>query len=182
MTSYPPPPPPAPQRPPSIYQQKRFIIPATIVAVLIALNLLDIVRGGRGKDVKTAVPTASETFVPRPRSASSATLPSETAEATSSEPVPESSQKSPAASLDGSSFTMPDLTGSTLQDAQNAVQKLGIFFSVSHDLRGSRNQILDRNWKVCDQQPAAGETVSGSRISREGKIDFGVVKRSETCP
>lgn len=182
MTSYPPPPPPPPPRPPSIFQQKRFIIPATVVAVLIALNLLDIVRRDRGKAPTTAAQSTSATFVPRPRTASSASPKSATPEATSAEPTPGVSPKSPAASLNGSSFTMPDLTGGTLQDAQNAVQKLGIFYSVSHDLRGSRNQLLDRNWKVCDQKPAAGETVSGSRISREGKIDFGVVKRSETCP
>jgi hypothetical protein len=77
---------------------------------------------------------------------------------------------------------MPDYVGTGLQDAQNDVQKHGIFFSRSHDLRGSRRQVLDRNWQVCEQQPAAGERVHGSRTSLEGSIDFGVVRTSETCP
>src|SRR5688500_10000581 len=43
-------------------------------------------------------------------------------------------------------FVMPDLVGVDLQTAQNTVQGNGVFFSVSHDLRGSRSQMLDSNW------------------------------------
>lgn len=77
---------------------------------------------------------------------------------------------------------MPDFTGVKLQAAQNAVQGLGVFLSRSHDLRGSRRQVLDRNWQVCDQTPAAGTKLYGSKRSLEGKIEFGVVKTDETCP
>lgn len=73
---------------------------------------------------------------------------------------------------------MPDLVGLDLQTAQDAVQEFGVFYSISHDLRGSRNQVLDSNWIVCDQVPAAGSRVTGEV---EGTIDFGVVKREEAC-
>ncbi|MGY1748858.1 hypothetical protein [Modestobacter sp. SYSU DS0511] len=76
-------------------------------------------------------------------------------------------------------FAMPSLVGLDLQTAQNTVQENGVFFSVSHDLRGSRMQAVDSNWIVCTQNVAPGERVTGDV---EGKIDFGVVKREESCP
>jgi hypothetical protein len=77
------------------------------------------------------------------------------------------------------SFTMPNEVGQVLQDAQNTLHTFNIFYSKSHDLRGVRHQILDRDWKVCTQNVAAGQRVTGAA---EGAIDFGVVKLSETCP
>jgi hypothetical protein len=74
---------------------------------------------------------------------------------------------------------MPDMTGQVLQDAQDALQALGVLYSVSHDDLGIRHQVLDRDWKVCDQNIPAGQQVTGNV---EGQIDFGVVKLSETCP
>ena len=74
---------------------------------------------------------------------------------------------------------MPDLRGQVLQDAQNALHTQGVFYSKSHDLRGVRHQVLDRDWKVCSQNVPAGQQVTGNA---EGTIDFGVVKLSETCP
>lgn len=74
---------------------------------------------------------------------------------------------------------MPDLVGLDLQSAQNAVQDLGVIYSVSHDLLGSRNQVIDSNWVVCTQNAAPGQRVSGEV---EGQLDFGVVKREERCP
>ena len=78
-------------------------------------------------------------------------------------------------------WAMPNLVGSGLQDAQDAIQKLTgneIFFSASHDVTGKgRHQVLDRDWKVCNQNIAAG-----SRIQAGVKIDFGVVKLAEACP
>lgn len=78
-------------------------------------------------------------------------------------------------------WAMPNLVGAGLQDAQDAIQKLTgneIFFSSSHDVNGKgRHQILDRDWKVCDQNIAAG-----TEIKAGTKIDFGVVKLAEKCP
>jgi hypothetical protein len=78
-------------------------------------------------------------------------------------------------------WAMPNLVGSGLQDAQDAIQKLTgnkIFFTGSHDAGGrGRHQVLDRDWKVCNQNIAAG-----TQIQAGVKIDFGVVKLSERCP
>ena len=46
-------------------------------------------------------------------------------------------------------------------------------------LLAGRNQLVDSNWIVCEQNIAPGERVTGDV---EGQIDFGVVKRGETCP
>ena len=50
---------------------------------------------------------------------------------------------------------MPNLVGHGLQDAQDTIQALTddrIFVTKSHDATGAgRHQILDRDWKVCDQ-------------------------------
>lgn len=47
-----------------------------------------------------------------------------------------------------------------------------------HRRRGrARHQILDRDWKVCSQNVAAGKTVG-----TDTELDFGAVKLAETCP
>ncbi|MCF6508719.1 PASTA domain-containing protein [Blastococcus sp. MG754426] len=76
-------------------------------------------------------------------------------------------------------FTMPDFVGMDLQSAQNLLQTNNVWLSLSHDLLGSRNQMVDSNWLVCDQNIPAGQRVTGEV---EGHIDFGVVKRGEFCP
>jgi len=79
-----------------------------------------------------------------------------------------------------SSWTMPDLVGENLQDAQNAIQRLtgyAIPITTSHDATGNgRNQISDRNWKVCSQNVDAGTSISPGT-----QIDFGAVKLDESC-
>jgi hypothetical protein len=78
------------------------------------------------------------------------------------------------------SWTMPNMVGSGLQDAQDAIQELtgfGIMLTTSHDATGqNRMQIADRNWKVCTQNVPPGGT-----ITRETRIDFGAVKLEESC-
>jgi beta-lactam-binding protein with PASTA domain len=75
---------------------------------------------------------------------------------------------------------MPNLVGSNLQDAQNAIQSLTAFeiaVTTSHDETGAgRQQVVDRNWKVCSQNISAGKT-----ITTNTKIDFGTVKLEESC-
>jgi len=79
------------------------------------------------------------------------------------------------------SWTMPDLIGTDLQGAQDAIQSVSngeVFFSTSTDLTGQgRAQISDRNWTVCSSTPPAG-----AAFTTTTEIDFGVVKDSETCP
>ena len=51
---------------------------------------------------------------------------------------------------------MPNAVGMDLQSAQNLVQDNGVFLSTSHDLLGSRQQMVDSNWIVCDQNIPPG--------------------------
>ncbi len=78
------------------------------------------------------------------------------------------------------SWTMPNLVGANLQDAQDAIQTLtdnAIFFTKSHDATGAgRRQILDRDWKVCSQNVRPG-----TRITTDTAIDFGAAKVDERC-
>ena len=76
-------------------------------------------------------------------------------------------------------FAMPSVVGMDLQSAQDLIQTNGVFLSLSHDLLGTRNQVLDANWRVCTQNVAAGQRVTGDV---EGAIDLGVVKLEELCP
>jgi beta-lactam-binding protein with PASTA domain len=75
---------------------------------------------------------------------------------------------------------MPDLVGMNLQEAQDALQRLtafGVTLSTSSDAHGeARSQVLDRNWKVCDQDPPAGSTITSATVP-----DFSVVRTSESC-
>lgn len=75
---------------------------------------------------------------------------------------------------------MPDLVGENLQDAQDAIQTLtdyGIALTTSTDATGTgRLQVLDRNWQVCAQNVAAGDTIIPDTM-----IDFTVVKLDESC-
>lgn len=79
-------------------------------------------------------------------------------------------------------WTMPNLIGKNLQDAQDAIQRLTsneVFYTGSTDLTGQgRNQIMDSNWQVCTSTPGPGEP-----FNKDSVIDFGVVRiDGETCP
>lgn len=75
------------------------------------------------------------------------------------------------------SKVLPDLAGKGLQVAQDAAQEAGFSRLTSHDALGrGREQVLDRNWKVCGQQPGAGK----HRV--DVQVDFGTVKLDEDCP
>lgn len=86
----------------------------------------------------------------------------------------------PVASAD--SWTMPNLIGTDLQGAQDAIQSLTddqIWFSDSVDLTGQgRMQVNDRAWVVCSSTPAPGAT-----LTETTSVTFGVVRKSvEDCP
>jgi hypothetical protein len=87
----------------------------------------------------------------------------------------------PTSGQAGKQWTMPNLVGRNLQEAQDAMQKLTgdpLFLTTSHDATGrNRQQLLDRDWKVCTQTIAAG-----SAFTLKAVIDFGAVKQSESCP
>ncbi|WP_108989062.1 PASTA domain-containing protein [Streptomyces coelicoflavus] len=76
-----------------------------------------------------------------------------------------------------STATLPDMTGKGLQSAQDEAQAAGFYLLTSHDALGrGRNQLLDRNWKVCAQTPAPGAHATGT------EVDFSTVKLEESCP
>ena len=79
------------------------------------------------------------------------------------------------------SWTMPNLVGTDLQGAQDAIQSLTqgeVWLSTSTDLTGKgRAQIVDRNWTVCGSTPVAGTTFTATTA-----INFGVVRNTEVCP
>lgn len=99
-------------------------------------------------------------------------------------PAPPAASGSTPSAADGSAgprrWTMPDLVGANLQDAQNAIQELTDYeipITTSHDATGAgREQLLDRNWKVCSQNVPAG-----TPIGQETRIDFGTVRTEERC-
>lgn len=154
-------------------------LPGVMAAVLLALALPACGGGASEEDVQDAVADAlasQKATAPAPTAAQ----PAPTAAAPVTAPTPATVEPSPLPAL--VDFAMPNLAGSNLQDAQNEIQKLGVFLSVSHDLLGSRSQVLDSNWQVCDQTPAPGTPISGPAADYEGEFDLGAVKLTESCP
>ncbi|MGV0791664.1 PASTA domain-containing protein [Mycolicibacterium sp. XJ1819] len=122
-------------------------------------------------------PPAETVTVTTERPVTGATAPTVAPSSVPAHSVPDATA-APAAQ----SWTMPNLIGRNLQDAQDAIQALTenqIFYSGSTDLTGQgRNQILDANWQVCTSTPPPGAT-----ITKDTAIDFGVVRIDvEDCP
>jgi len=75
-------------------------------------------------------------------------------------------------------FTMPEVVGMNLQDAQDLLQSRGSYLLDQADATSQdRFQLLDAQWQVCHQLPAAGSHVLKTRIVR-----LDVVKLDENCP
>ena len=154
---------------------------AIVLGVLLAIGLIAAAaNGGKNEPASSADPVPSSSSAvqsssaPPPPSSQAVAPPPATTPAPATTPPP--AAPAPPA---GVNFTMPDFVGMDLQSAQNLVQTNGVFLSRSHDLLGGRNQLVDSNWIVCDQNIPAGQQVTGDA---EGLIDFGVVKREEFCP
>ena len=94
------------------------------------------------------------------------------AAATKAQPAP---APEPPPSTQAPQALMPNVPcGTDLQVAQNTVQTAGVFFSRSEDASGQgRSQLIDSNWTVVGQRPAAGVPIS------EGDPVFLVVKDTE---
>ncbi|MFF0478628.1 excalibur calcium-binding domain-containing protein [Streptomyces sp. NPDC004284] len=74
-----------------------------------------------------------------------------------------------------------DYTGQNLETASQAAYEAG-FRARSHDAtEDDKAQFVDRNWKVCFQEPVAGETVTADE-GRRTRIEFAVVEKSSPCP
>ena len=96
-------------------------------------------------------PAVTVTAAPGPAPAAAPVV-----EAPAPAPAP-ATQSAPPADV---KVPMPDVVGMNLQAAQDLIQTQGVFFSRSEDATGAgRMQILDRDWVVVDQTPAAGELI-----------------------
>jgi hypothetical protein len=166
-------------------RQKPFLKPPWVWGVAAALVVgVGIGRaGGRGDEADSAAAAATPTSTVASSTAPTAPAPTTPAPTTTVPPPPVVPTPPPAPTSSptsaGVDFAMASLVGLDLQSAQNTIQTFGVFFSVSHDLLGSRNQVLDSNWVVCTQNIAAGQRVTGDA---EGQIDLGVVMREDSCP
>lgn len=151
----------------------------SVVGLVIMLGVIGAVAGPSNKK------TPSTSIVTQPAAQSHIAVPSSTAPTPKSTPTvvkPVHHVAAPVAKPPAASWTMPDLRGTDLQTAQDAIQSLtddAIWYTSSHDASGQgRGQWLDRDWQVCDQSVAPG-----TRITAGAKIDFGVVRRDvESCP
>ncbi|MGW7726220.1 PASTA domain-containing protein [Streptomyces canus] len=100
------------------------------------------------------------------------------AKTTSSSPSADATATSSSGKTTSETKTVPNFVGKGLQSAQDEAQAAGFYNLASHDSLGrDRHQILDRDWKVCTQEPAAG-----TKTPTDTKLDFGTVKLAETCP
>jgi PASTA domain-containing protein len=97
-------------------------------------------------------------------------------------PQPKASQDSsakkdtPAAEEKDETATLPDLVGLDLQAAQDEAQDAGFYALDDQDASGqNRLQVLDRNWTVCRQEPAAGTHPTDTPVV------LYAVKDTETC-
>lgn len=97
-------------------------------------------------------------------------------------PAPKASQDSsakqdtPAAEEKAETATLPDVVGQDLQAAQDAAQDAGFYALDDQDASGqNRLQVLDRNWTVCRQEPAAGTHPTDTSVV------LYAVKDTETC-
>ncbi|MEU1281737.1 PASTA domain-containing protein [Streptomyces sp. NPDC005805] len=72
--------------------------------------------------------------------------------------------------------TLPNLVGLTHQDAQDTAQAAGFYSLREKDHTGMERMLLmDRNWKVCKQEPTPG------KHAVEKTITLYSVKQTESC-
>ncbi|WP_460863410.1 hypothetical protein [Rhodococcus aerolatus] len=160
---------PPPQQPPK--KPKRWPwIAGGVVLLLIVVGAM----GGRGGDsTSTAAPATSTTTAAAAPTTTTA-APTTTTSVLPSVTVPPAA---PATSAEPVRASMPDVVCMNLQAAQDLIQTLGIFVSLSEDGTGAgRQQVLDRNWVVTAQRPAPGE------LFGEGEAVLTAVKIGEPSP
>ncbi|MET9347729.1 hypothetical protein [Streptomyces termitum] len=161
------PPAPGPYGPPKKKRSTGATVAMVVGGVFLFLVVLGAIVGpDDSKNDKAGKPSAPASTAPPATTAGPApTTPPATT------PPPSSAPAKPAAAQ------LPSFVGMGLQSAQDKAQELGYHYLTSHDALGrGRNQISDRNWKVCSQSPQPGSHPDTT------KIDFGTVKLEESCP
>ncbi len=131
---------------------KRIVLLCGVAALLLA---------GCGNDTKRQDGDVNST------TSSTATTTTTAPTTTTTAPTATSGTTAAAANI-----TVPSVVGKDLQLAQDTMQAAGLYNLTSHDSTGqARLQVLDRNWVVTDQTPAAG-----SRVAADQLIDLGARK------
>ncbi|MFF0447320.1 PASTA domain-containing protein [Streptomyces sp. NPDC004609] len=154
------------------WARKRIVIPAGAFLFLIGTGIGAAGDGGTetASDSKAAPTVTATVTAPAVAGAKAAPAPTVTRTVTA-KPAGDAGEK-PARK------PVPNFIGMGLQAAQDSAQATGFYLLTSHDSTGDgRNQVFDRNWKVCSQDPRAG-----SVASVDTELNFGTVKREETCP
>ncbi|MGW1773335.1 hypothetical protein [Streptomyces sp. NPDC002104] len=163
---------------------------AMIAAIVGGLFLLGIIGAIVGPNDSTGttgsvaptvtVTTAAPAPVITPTYAPATTAPPTTAVALpTSAPVKTEAPSGTSSGAGAASSTgkLPNFVGHQLQAAQDGAQAAGFFLLSSTDATGAgRMQVLDRNWKVCAQNPAPGTHDIATRVT------FDTVKTEESCP
>ncbi|MFJ5259486.1 PASTA domain-containing protein [Streptomyces sp. NPDC088387] len=138
----------------------------TTAAALAAVALLTLTACGSGDDTGPGTPdtTAEDAATTEAETDAPADTPADdTDDNTGDEAEAESAE-------------LPDLTGQDLQEAQDTAQAAGFYVLDDQDASGQeRLQIMDRNWTVCRQEPAAGTH------STDTPVVLYAVKDDETC-
>lgn len=140
--------------------------PKTVTALLL-VGAAAVMLAGCGEDTKSqgggvssTTSTSATTITTAPSTTSTASTPTTTAATATTGTT--------AAAM----TTLPKVVGKDLQLAQDTLQAAGFYNLTSHDSTGlNRLQVLDRNWRVTDQTPAAG-----SRVAADQLIDLGARK------
>jgi hypothetical protein len=70
---------------------------------------------------------------------------------------------------------MPDFAGKSVKAARAALDS-GTSITVTDALPDDRWVLMESNWKVCSQEPAAGASLDGQPVT------FTAVKFEESCP
>jgi hypothetical protein len=121
-------------------------------------------RGGKWLAIGSVDGTTSTSTAPTPTTEPATTTTASTTTTTQSTTTTLGSSPTKIA--------VPSVVGKDLQTAQDTMQAAGLYNLTSHDSTGQgRFQILDRNWRVTDQTPAAGRMVDEYQ-----QIDLGAMK------
>ncbi|MFJ8995590.1 PASTA domain-containing protein [Streptomyces sp. NPDC102279] len=79
------------------------------------------------------------------------------------------------AALAAAGKTMPNFAGKAVKVARGALDS-GMSITVNDATGEGRYILMESNWKVCSQKPAAGAALNGQPVT------FGAVKFEESCP
>lgn len=137
--------------------------------------LATVVLTGCGPESPSTKPTSTATpTTAAPTRTPSTTPPTTTVTTPPATPEPTVTEEAPAAAV--KTGTLPNLVGMNHQLAQDTAQAAGFYGLREKDASGmERMLMLDRNWKVCRQEPAPGK--HGVEIT----VTLYSVKNEESC-